>query len=188
LADVTELTLAKEQMGDEFSVETADVIHVAAFRAALRSFLRTSEQIAQANGLTPQRHLLLLMIKGAPDGSERATVTDLAERLQLAQSSVTELAMRAEQTGLIERERSDVDARVAHLRLTEEGERRLARVFQSHEAERQELQEILAELDERARAATARSSITTEPLHASATGSSGCDQTTQGEELHDGCH
>ena len=91
------------------------------FRAALRSFLRRSEQIAQANGLTPQRHLLLLMIKGAPDGSEHATMTDLAERLQLAQSSVTELAMRAEQTRLIERERSDVDARVAHLRLTKEG-------------------------------------------------------------------
>src|SRR5665213_2924192 len=104
-------------MSDELSVETADVIRVAAFRAALRSFLRTSEQIAQANGLTPQRHLLLLMIKGAPDGSEQATVTELAERLQLAQSSMTELAMRAEQTGLIERERSDVDARVAHLRL-----------------------------------------------------------------------
>lgn len=183
---MTEVTLAKEQMGDELSVETADVIHVAAFRAALRSFLRTSEQIAQANGLTPQRHLLLLMIKGAPDGSEHATMTDLAERLQLAQSSVTELAMRAEQTGLIERERSDVDARVAHLRLTKEGERRLARVFQSHQAERQELQEILAELDEPGPSGNCSVIDTNRAASRVRDRIDRCDQTTRGEERHEG--
>ena len=77
------------------------------------------------SGLTPQRYLLLLMIKGAPDGSEQSTVTELAERLQLAQSTVTELVSRAMSTGLIDREQSVLDARVAHLRLTGEGERRL---------------------------------------------------------------
>ena len=41
------------------------------------------------------------MIKGAPDGSEQSTVTELADRLQLAQSTVTELVSRAEETGLI---------------------------------------------------------------------------------------
>jgi DNA-binding MarR family transcriptional regulator len=126
---------------------TADVIHVAAFRSALRSFLRTSEEIAQANGLTPRRHLLLLLIKGAPDGSEQATITELAERLQLAQSTVTELVKRAQQAGLVVRERSPADQRVGHLRLTDEGERRLARVFRSHEAEREKLRTMLAELD-----------------------------------------
>ena len=54
----------------------------------LRTFLRESEQIARTSGLTPQRNLLLLPIKGAPDGSECATVTDLTERLQLAQSAL----------------------------------------------------------------------------------------------------
>ena len=44
---------------------------VAEFRAALRGFLRTSERNARAAGLTPQRYLLLLMIKGAAD-DERA--------------------------------------------------------------------------------------------------------------------
>jgi DNA-binding transcriptional ArsR family regulator len=85
-------------------VSTADAIHVASFRGALRNFLRASEEIAQSNGLTPRRHLLLLMIKGAPDGSERATIGELTERLALAQSTVTELVKRAEQAGLIERE------------------------------------------------------------------------------------
>jgi DNA-binding MarR family transcriptional regulator len=137
------------------AVDAASAIPVAAFRAALRTFLRKSEEIARASGLTPQRHLLLLMIKGAPDGSECATVTDLTERLQLAQSTVTELVKRAEQAGLIERERSDADARVAKLRLTAEGERRLAKSFAGHEAERQELRWVLAEL-ERAEVAAQR--------------------------------
>jgi DNA-binding MarR family transcriptional regulator len=116
-----------------------DVVHVAEFRAALRTFLRRTERIARASGLTPQRYLLLLMIKGAPDGSEQSTVTELADRLQLAQSTVTELVARAEETGLIDREVSPVDGRVAYLRLTAEGERRLARAFTNLESERRDL-------------------------------------------------
>src|SRR5215831_12303093 len=69
----------------------SEAIQVATFRSALRSFLRSSEQIARENGLTPQRHLLLLMIKGSPDGSERSTITELTDRMKLAQSTVTEL-------------------------------------------------------------------------------------------------
>jgi DNA-binding MarR family transcriptional regulator len=134
-------------MKSEPPLDTAVAIRVAAFRAKIRAFLRTSERIARASGLTPQRHLLLLMIKGAPDGSERATVTELAERLQLAQSTVTELVVRAEQSGLVERERSESDGRVAHLRLTQEGERRLAASIRGHEVERQELRRMLGELD-----------------------------------------
>ena len=121
-------------------------MHVAAFRAALRAFLRESEMTARASGLTPQRHLLLLMIKGAPDGSERATVTDLVERLGLAQSTVTELVSRAEEAGLVERVQSDDDGRVAYLCLTPEGERRLAAAFTRLDVERQRLREAFAEL------------------------------------------
>ena len=123
-------------------------MRVAEFRAALRRFLRTSERTARASGLTPQRYLLLLMVKGAPDGSEQSTVTELAERLQLAQSTVTELVSRAEEVGLIEREPSSADGRVAHLRLTEEGERRLAKSFSSLGAERTQLREAVAHLEE----------------------------------------
>jgi len=128
-------------------VDTSAVVRVAAFRAALRSFLRTTERTARASGLTPQRYLLLLMIKGAPDGSEQTTVTELSARLQLGQSTVTELVKRAEQAGLIERERSDVDGRVAHVRLAAEGERRLAQAFTALADERRALQRIFVELD-----------------------------------------
>jgi DNA-binding MarR family transcriptional regulator len=125
----------------------ADVVAVAEFRATLRRFMRVSERNARGAGLTPQRYLLLLMIKGAPDGSEQSTVTELAERLQLAQSTVTELVGRAEETGLVERERSSDDGRIAHLRLTAEGERRLADAFTSNASERSALREAFAHLD-----------------------------------------
>jgi DNA-binding MarR family transcriptional regulator len=120
----------------------------AEFRSALRRFLRRSERIARSAGLTPQRYLLLLMIKGAPDGSEQSTVTELAERLQLAQSTVTELVRRAEEVGLVARATSSVDGRVAHLRLTDEGERRLAKSFSSLAGERDALRATFAHLDE----------------------------------------
>ena len=125
----------------------AEVASVAEFRAALRKFLRRSERIARKSGLTPQRHLLLLMIKGAPDGSAQSTVTELAGRLQLAQSTVTELVRRAEEAGLIEREQSAQDGRVAHLRLTEEGERRLTAAFTGLATERRHLREAFAHLE-----------------------------------------
>src|SRR6516164_6671459 len=114
-------------------------MQVAAFRSALRSFLRSSERIARACGLTPQRHQLLLMIKGAPDGSESSTVTELVDRLELAQSTVTELVKRAEQNGLVYREGSELDGRVARLRLTDAGELKLAQVFRAHDDERRRL-------------------------------------------------
>jgi DNA-binding MarR family transcriptional regulator len=130
------------------SLQLDEVTLVADFRAALRRFLRKSERNSRAAGLTPQRYLLLLMIKGAPDGREHSTVTELADRLQLAQSTVTELVRRAEEAGLVERAQSADDGRVAHLKLTDEGEQRLSKAFTSNEQERRELRETIARLDD----------------------------------------
>jgi len=129
------------------AITTSDVCAVAEFRAQLRRFLRRAERIARKSNLTPQRYLLLLMVKGAVDGSERSTVTELAERMQLAQSTVTELVSRAEEAGLIEREQSPTDARVAHLGLSQEGERRLMLAFTGLAAERANLREAFTHLD-----------------------------------------
>jgi len=128
------------------SLSAEEVARVAEFRAALRRFLRTTERNAQAAGLTPQRYLLLLMIKGAPDLSEQSTVTELADRLQLAQSTVTELVSRAEESGLVERERSSADGRIAHLRLSAEGERRLAQAFTNNANQRHALEQAFEHL------------------------------------------
>jgi DNA-binding MarR family transcriptional regulator len=123
-----------------------DVVRVAEFRSALRRFHRQSDRIARASGLTPRWYLVLLLIKGSPGGGERATVTELAERLQLAQSTVTELVARAEEAGLLRRETSADDGRVAHLALTDEGEARLTRAFRSLAAERRALREAIGRL------------------------------------------
>jgi DNA-binding MarR family transcriptional regulator len=132
---------------DEYPI--AEFVRVAEFRAALRRFARGSERAARRWQLTPQRYQLLLMIKGAPAGDGRSTVTELAERLQLAQSTVTELVGRAEEAGLIRREPSAADGRVAHLRVTEEGSRRLTGAFAELEADRQRLVEAFLSLAQR---------------------------------------
>jgi DNA-binding MarR family transcriptional regulator len=128
-----------------------EVASVAEFRVALRRFQHQAELVAKEFGITPRWYLLLLLIKGAPDLTERSTVTELAERLQLAQSSVTELVARAEQAGLVRREPSDVDARVSYLRLTSEGERRFAQAFESLAEERLALRETIADLGDEVR-------------------------------------
>jgi DNA-binding MarR family transcriptional regulator len=74
--------------------------------------------------LTPERYELLLLIKTSPDGE--ATVGTLRQRLWIGQSATTQLVRRAEDLGLIERTISQRDARVHPLRLSDEGERRLA--------------------------------------------------------------
>jgi DNA-binding MarR family transcriptional regulator len=121
---------------------------VAEFRVALRRFLHETEVVARECGITPRWYLVLLLIKGARDHSERSTVTEIAERLRLAQSSVTELVDRAEQAGLLRREPSNADGRVAYLRLTSEGEERFAQAFQSLASERRALREAVAELED----------------------------------------
>ncbi len=129
-------------------VDTRAAIRAAAFRSTLRAFMRESERIARASRLTPQRYLLLLLIKGAPDGSERATVSELTERLQLAQGTVTELVNRAEAAGLVSRLTSPADARVVQLTLTEEGESRLARAFTTLETDRSRLAKAFRDLED----------------------------------------
>jgi DNA-binding MarR family transcriptional regulator len=129
-------------------VPLEDFIAAAEFRSELRRFLRKSERVAHGSGLTPQRYLLLLMIKGSPGGTQRSTVTELADRLQLAQSTVTELVSRAEEIGLVTREASPDDARVGHLRLTAEGERRLLLSFLGLATERAHLRDAVANLSE----------------------------------------
>lgn len=124
----------------------SEVARAAEFRSALRRFERQSDRIARASGLTPRWYLVLLLIKGSPDGNERSTVTDLAERMHLAQSTVTELVARAEEAGLLHREPSSDDGRVAHLALTDEGEARLTRAFRSLAAERRALREAIGRL------------------------------------------
>jgi DNA-binding MarR family transcriptional regulator len=119
----------------------SDFREAAELRGALRKFLRASERIAREEGLTPSRFLLLLMIKTTSGG--RSTVTELAERMQLTQSTVTELVTRAEGAGLVVRTQSEQDARVFWLELTRVGDDRLARAVARNGPERNRLLELI---------------------------------------------
>lgn len=116
----------------------------AELRRRLRRFLAHGDATVRRCGLTPQRYLLLLAIKGATDGSESRTVGDLAGDLELAQSSATELVDRAAAAGLVDRGVSPDDGRVVQIRLSEQGEQRLAEAFV---ALREERRQLLAQLD-----------------------------------------
>jgi DNA-binding MarR family transcriptional regulator len=121
----------------------AEYQFAAELRATLRRFLRRTEEIARAHDLTPQQHQLLLAIKGAADGTETSTVTQLSDAMQLRQSTVTELVDRAEQAGLVKRRPSSRDGRVVRLTLTPEGERRLRGSVAALAADRKQLVQLL---------------------------------------------
>ena len=101
------------------------VMDVARFRSALSRFDADTAGVVRQCRLTPQRYLLLLMIKGAPDGVERSTVSAIAERLSMPHNTVSELVARAVAAGLVHRTPEPSDRRSASLSLTEEGDSRL---------------------------------------------------------------
>jgi DNA-binding MarR family transcriptional regulator len=122
------------------------VQHVAELWTHLRQFTRATERAARKNQLTPQRYLLLLMIRGAAQDDEVMTVAQLTKQLQLAQSSVTELINRAEAIGIVTRSDSPADGRQTEIRLTEEGERRLQATISDLGVERRQFAALVAEL------------------------------------------
>ncbi|HKV68373.1 MAG TPA: hypothetical protein VJN72_09805 [Gaiellales bacterium] len=62
-----------------------EVQRVSEHRVALRTFPARTDRAARSARLTPQRYLLLVTIMGAPDGSGRMTVSEVAERLHMPQ-------------------------------------------------------------------------------------------------------
>jgi DNA-binding MarR family transcriptional regulator len=121
-----------------------DYHHAAELRGALRRFLRRSEAVARRHGLTTQRYELLLAATTGRDGTGRATLAELAERLALAPSSITELVARSEALGLVRRELDPSRRRAVFVAVTPEGERRLSAVVDELEGERAALAEIVA--------------------------------------------
>jgi DNA-binding MarR family transcriptional regulator len=123
----------------------ADYVRLADFRYALRCFLEFSETAAAGEGLTPQQHQALLVIRASP--GSMASISRLAERLRIRHHSAVELANRLESGGLIVREISTEDRRAVNLRLTEDGEGRLDRLTRVHRGELRQLKpEILGML------------------------------------------
>lgn len=115
-------------------VSAAEYEALAAFRYALRKFLRFSESAARKHGIPPQQHQLLLAVKGFP-GRDFATVTELAERLQLEPHSVVGIIDRSEKAGLVRRAAHAADQRMTEIHLTAQGEAVLEALTVAHRAE-----------------------------------------------------
>jgi DNA-binding MarR family transcriptional regulator len=117
-----------------FKVSDDDYLMLASFRAALRKFLRTSEDIAHNLGLTPQRHQAMLAVRGFP-GDEPPTVGSLAAKLHIRHNSAVGLVTRLETEGYLRREKSKVDQRRMHVRLTPKGQAVLDKLTEAHRTE-----------------------------------------------------
>ena len=65
------------------AVTLDEVLRAAEFRRLLRRFQAHGDAHVRQAGLTPQRYLLLLAIKGAPDETETRSIGQLTDDLQL---------------------------------------------------------------------------------------------------------
>jgi DNA-binding MarR family transcriptional regulator len=120
-----------------------------ALREALRGFERRSDEITSSHGMTSRTYQLLLMIKTGEAGLERAGLPELEERLKLGKSTVTELVLRSEKRGLVQRELEPDSRGAITIRLTLDGERRLADAVTALGNERRRLVAILSKLSTR---------------------------------------
>lgn len=108
-------------------IAAADYRALAALRYQIRLFLREGDAAARRAGLEPQQFLLLLALRGLPEGAE-ATIQTLAERLALKHNSTVELIDRLEKSGYVRRRRSRDDRRSVLVSLLPHGEKVLAAV------------------------------------------------------------
>jgi len=125
-----------------FHLATRDYAQLAAFRHALRKFLRFSELAAAGVGLTSQHYQAMLVVRGCPEG-RRITIAELAEQLLIKHNSAVELVDRLVEEDLVAREGSLSDRRKVELRLTSRGRQLLAKLAAMHRRELQRMGPIL---------------------------------------------
>lgn len=121
---------------------TRDYARLAAFRHALRRFLRFSEAAAARVGLTSQHYQAMLVVRGCPE-DRHVTIAELAEQLLIKHNSAVELVDRLVEEDLIAREVSAVDRRKVELHLTQRGRQVLAQLAATHRRELQRIGPIL---------------------------------------------
>jgi len=100
---------------------------LAELRYRIRLFLRESDASARAVGLEPQQYLMLLAIRGLPEGVP-AKIQTLADRLALKHHSAVELIDRLEAHGYVRRSRNRDDRRRVLVSLLPRGEKLLEQV------------------------------------------------------------
>ena len=112
-------------------LDQRDYERLLALRTGLRRFLSWSGQQAEAAGITPAQHQLLLAIRGHPD-PRGPTVGEVAGYLLVRHHSAVELIDRAVGAGLVVRRADTDDARAVRVVLAPHGRERLERLTASH--------------------------------------------------------
>jgi DNA-binding MarR family transcriptional regulator len=135
---------AARKPGRSDPLSKSDFEALARFRFGIRRYLRISEEIVRAHGVTPQQYQLMLALMGYP-GREWATVQELADMIQLRHHSVVELINRAQKEGLVQREPHPSDARAVRVSLTAEGEERMSQLGALHRDELHRLNSALSQ-------------------------------------------
>jgi DNA-binding MarR family transcriptional regulator len=122
----------------------ADFERLSRFRHRLRRFMRFSEELCKASGLTSLQYQLLLHVMGFA-GRNWATISELADRLQAHHHGVVALIDRCEKLELLERRPGRTDQRVVEIHLLPKGKKLLASVAALHQ---DELQLLLREFSD----------------------------------------
>ena len=112
------------------------------FRSELARFLRFSERASRDAGITPTQYLLLLHVRGFP-GREWGTVGELAARLQASSHGTVALINRCVSAGLVDKHRSDGDARQVEVHLSSRGKQLVERIAVRHHEELQSLRDVI---------------------------------------------
>ena len=123
---------------------TADYARLAAFRGALRQFLRFSEEAAARAGLTSQHYQAMLILRARGDDGT-ISINELAGELLIRHNSAVGLVDRLEGEKLVARVPSAEDRRKVGLKLSARGRTLLGRLAAIH---RRELERIAPALEQ----------------------------------------
>jgi DNA-binding MarR family transcriptional regulator len=141
---ISRVAMPQEKQRRPLKLDTREYELLAAFRHALRGFLRFSEVAAKKGGLTAQNYQALLTLRACPE-DERVTINDLAQQLMIQHNSAVGLVDRLTRQALVAREPSPEDRRKVYLRLTAKGDKVLEKLAEVH---REELRRIGPQLEE----------------------------------------
>jgi DNA-binding MarR family transcriptional regulator len=126
----------------QYRLTTRDYGQLAAFRHALRAFLRFSDAAAAEIGLSARHYQAMLVLRACAD-ERRLSIADLADQLLIKHNSAVGRVDRLEREALSARPASRVDRRKVELRLTPRGRTVLAALAAAHRRELQRMGVVL---------------------------------------------
>jgi DNA-binding MarR family transcriptional regulator len=113
------------------ALEQSDFEHLLELRTGLRRFQRWSERQAEAAGLTPAQHQLLLAVRGNSDPAG-PTIGEIADYLVVRHHSAVGLVDRAVAEGLVKRNSDPMSKSLVRVTLTRKGAAKLDALAEAH--------------------------------------------------------